>query len=167
MKKTTKQRIRESLAYWQGRLDQLNESGSGKDAVEELLKMAKQIVPDQADLAQKALSQVNEGTGSGILAGLVGAMLAVGMMGRIQSGLSRALGSVQAGKAEARVEQCDKTVQEIHDSLTQIEKNLEQIAKDTGTDDETLQKLGDEARKWLSRRAAEKQAKFKKIMAEP
>jgi len=52
MKKYTKQAIRESIAYWRGRLDQLNESGpSGKKAVDELMKMAKQISPEQAAMA--------------------------------------------------------------------------------------------------------------------
>lgn len=57
MKKYTKRQIRESIAYWKGRLDQLNESSpSGKKAVDELLKMAKQISPEQAAMAQKALA---------------------------------------------------------------------------------------------------------------
>lgn len=100
-RKYTKQKIRESLAYWRGRLDQLNESGpSGKKAVDELLKMAKQISPEQAAMAQKALARtdLNEGTGSGIMMGVMGTLLALSMMGKISLNMKEAVGSIASGK---------------------------------------------------------------------
>ena len=62
--------------------------------------MAKQIVPAQANLAQKALAQkdLNEGTGSGIVMGVMGTLLALSMMGKISLNMKEALSSI-SGKS--------------------------------------------------------------------
>lgn len=167
-RKYTKQKIRESLAYWQGRLDQLNESGpSGKKAVDELLKMAKQISPDQAAMAQKALARtdLNEGTGSGVMMGVMGTLLALSMMGKISLNMKEAISSMTPGKGQAQVQQCVDSIDDITKALNDIEDSMQAIRDANGLDDPTLEQLLDAVHADVEK--ADKQAKFEKIMAEP
>ena len=168
-KRYTKQQMRESIAYWQGRLDQLNESGaSGKKAVDELLKMAKQISPEQAAMAQKALVQadLNEGTGSGIVMGVMGTLLALSMMGKISLNMKEAVGSLPSGKGQAQVQQCADSIDDITKSLNDINDVVSAIVETNHLDeDPTLEQLLDAVHADVEK--ADKQAKFEKIMAEP
>ena len=168
-KKYTKQQMRESIAYWQGRLDQLNESSlSGKKAVDELMKMAKQISPEQAAVAQKALARadLNEGTGSGIVMGVMGTLLALSMMGKISLNMKEAIGSMSSGKGQAQVQQCVDSIDDITKSLNDINDTVSAIIETNHLDeDPTLEQLLDAVHSDVEK--ADKQAKFEKVMAEP
>ena len=119
-------------------------------------------------MAQKALAQadLNEGTGSGIVMGVMGTLLALGMMGKISLNMKEAVGSLPSGKGQAQVQQCADSVDDITKSLNDINDVVSAIIETNHLDeDPTLEQLLDAVHADVEK--ADRQARFEKIMAEP
>ena len=166
-KKYTRKQIVESIAHWQNVLDQMNESSS-QNSISELFKMAQQIVPNEADIAKKALneSDLNEGTVSGITMGIMGTLLALSMMGKISLNMKDALSSMNLDKKDAKIVQmCDKSIDQITAELDEISDNIAALESNSNASDPSLEQLIDATKKQIEK--AKRQEIFDKIMAEP
>lgn len=166
-RKYTKQQIVEAIKKWQNVLNEMLESKS-ISGTEALFKMASQIVPNEANLAKSALNEneLNEGTTSGVLMGIMGTLLALSMMGKISLNMKDALRSTSTSKDDAKVIQmCDKSLDTIDAELNDIVDNVEAIRATHNLDgDPTIEQLLDATKKSIA--DAEKQELFKKIMSQ-
>ena len=82
-KQYTKKQITEAIAHWQKVLESIDESKN--TSFDEILKIAKQVAPEEASKALAASkqlndSELNEGTGSGIAIGVLGTLLSLNVM---------------------------------------------------------------------------------------
>ena len=166
-KEYTKRQIVEAINHWNKVLESLdeNESNSG---VNELFKMAQQIIPNQASIAKKALKEceLNESTASGLAMGIMGTLLALSMMGKISLNMKDALSSLGHDKADVKViQQCDKSLDEISAELDEIADNISAIRSTHNLDDPSLDQLLDATKEQIDK--ANREELFKKIMAEP
>lgn len=119
-------------------------------------------------MAQKALARadLNEGTGSGIVMGVMGTLLALSMMGKISLNMKEAVGSMPSGKGQAQVQQCADSIDDITKSLNDINDVVSAIIETNHLDeDPTLEQLLDAVHADVEK--ADRQARFEKIMAEP
>ena len=166
-KQYTRKQIEESINYWTKVLESLNEDESSS-GVNELFKMAQQIVPKQANLAKKALKEceLNESTASGLMMGIMGTLLALSMMGKISLNMKDALSSIGNSKADVKViQQCDKSLDEISAELNEIADNITALGMTHNLDDPSLEQLLDATKEQIDK--ADREELFKKIMAQP
>ena len=140
-KQYTKKQITEAIAYWANILEALDENKSSS-SINELFKMASAIVPNQANLAKKALKEceLNESTASGLMMGIMGTLLALSMMGKITLNMKNALGSIGNNKSDVKIiQQCDKSLDDISDELNEIADNISALRMTHNFDDPTLE----------------------------
>ena len=159
-KQYTKKQITEAIAHWQKVLESIDESKN--TSFDEILKIAKQVAPEEASKALAASkqlndSELNEGTGSGIAIGVLGTLLSLNVMCNIFNRVPSQLKSLDVETKSGIAEASMKFANELNDYMNEVQDNLRAIAVKNGIAELTVEELAD---------AQAREDLFQKIMAE-